>query len=190
MPDAGAVRVADEDAVAGDAEAAAIAGAVEVAAAPRARRRIALGRDERHPVNVLEVAEQEEPLLELEGACLRVRFRGTRIDLALPVHAHRRHLGHRRVEGARLAAGGILGVVNALLVGGKHGPAEAGHYARYRVPHEARAQYEPTAMTTHNANRTEMRFMRVQYTNSQLRNDQLSNALEVWEFAHASDWEL
>ena len=40
-PDAGAVGVTDEDAVAGDAQPAAVARAVEVAALPRAGRRVA-----------------------------------------------------------------------------------------------------------------------------------------------------
>ena len=100
--------MSDEDAVAGDAEAAAIAGAVEIASTPGARRRIALRGDDRDPVKMFEVAEQMQPLLELEGARLGVRFRGGRIDLSLPVHAHRRHLRHGRVERARLAAGRIL----------------------------------------------------------------------------------
>ena len=68
-------------------------------------------------MNVLEIAKEEESLLDLEGARLRVCLRRMRIDLALTIDAHRRHLRHRRVEGARLTAGGILGMVNALLVG-------------------------------------------------------------------------
>ena len=117
MFDAGAVRVPDEDAIAGDAEPAAIAGSVEVASTPRAGRWIALRGNQRHPVKVLEIAKEKEPLLDLEGTSLRVRLRRVRIDLALTVDAHRGHLRHRRVEGARLTAGRIPGVVNALLVG-------------------------------------------------------------------------
>ena len=60
-----------------------------------------------------------QPLFEREGAGLGVRLRRERIDLALPIDAHRRHLRHRRVEGARLTAGRILGVIDALLVRGK-----------------------------------------------------------------------
>ena len=99
---------------------------------------------QRHPVQVLEVAKQEESLLEREGAGLRVCLRRDRIDVALPVDAHRRHLRHRRVEGARLAAGGILGMVDALLVGSKDGPA-AFDFAQARKP----GDYEQTSRGKH-----------------------------------------
>ena len=92
MPHAGAVRVADEDAVAGDAEPAAVARAVEVAALPGPGRRILDRRHREHPVQMLEVAEQVQIFLELRGARPGVFLRRGRIDLALPVDAHRRHL--------------------------------------------------------------------------------------------------
>ena len=48
-----------------------------------------------------------------KAPALRVLLGRERIDLALTVHAHRRHPGKRRVEGARLTAGGIAGVIDA-----------------------------------------------------------------------------
>src|SRR5262245_1419911 len=98
----------DEDAVAGDAEAAPVACAIEVAAAPRAGRGIALGWDERDPMNVLEVPEEMKSLLEIEGSGLGVGFRRAGIDFTLSIHTHGRHLGHRGVESARLATRGIF----------------------------------------------------------------------------------
>lgn len=62
---------------------------------------------------MLEVAEEAEPLLECREAQPRLFLGGERIELPLGVHAHRGHLSDRGVEGARLAAGRIVGMVDA-----------------------------------------------------------------------------
>jgi hypothetical protein len=51
---------------------------------------------------------------EQRGARPGVRLRGLRIQIAGAADAHRRHVANRRIEGARLAAGRILGEVDAL----------------------------------------------------------------------------
>ena len=83
------------------------------AGAPPAGGGILLGRHGDHPVQVLEVAEEMQPLLELERAGLGVGLGRRRIDLALTIDANRRHLRHRRVERAGLTARGIVRMVHA-----------------------------------------------------------------------------
>jgi hypothetical protein len=65
-------------------------------------------------VQVLEVAKQVKLLFDRERARLGIGLGRLGIDRALPVDAYRRHLPDRRVEGARLAAGGIFRVIDAL----------------------------------------------------------------------------
>ena len=114
VPLAGAVFVADEETVARDAEAPAVAGCVEVPVLPVARRLVFHRRNGDDPVQVLHVPEQVQVLLEQRGAGASVGFRRLRIEVPGPADAHRRHVADGRVEGARLTAGGIPGEVDAL----------------------------------------------------------------------------
>jgi hypothetical protein len=116
VPHASAIGVADEEAIAGNAEAASVTGSVQVATLPRTCRCIADRWHREDPVQVIEVAKQMQLLLQLECAGLCVGFRRGGIDLALTVDADRRHLRQRRVKRARLAAGRIFRVIDALLL--------------------------------------------------------------------------
>ncbi len=124
VTNAGAISMTDEDAVAADAETAGVACAIEVATLPGPRGRVLHRGHREHPVQFLEVAEQVQIFFELGGAGSRVFLGRGRIDHALTVDPNRRHLRHRRLERARLTAGGILGKVDALRAGGRRRPGK------------------------------------------------------------------
>ena len=105
--------MADEQTIAGDAEPPPVAGPVEITPTPGARCRILRRRYGDDPMQVFEVAEQVEVLFEQREPLARIRLRCERIDLPFGVDAHRRHLGERGVERARLAAGGIVRPIDA-----------------------------------------------------------------------------